>query len=125
MLPGLVLGRASSKRERAASLRPRFGDSQVGLSGRLASNGNCPSRSKYLSFRKVNSLSARVCVFSRACVTCRCGQVPEYLKRQKEPDQLAALLQMLQCLLNNKHFAFLEIYVSDCLDKTGSTFVST
>lgn len=41
------------------------------------------------------------------------GQVPEYLKRQKEPDQLAALLQMLQCLLNNKHFAFLEIYVSE------------
>lgn len=40
------------------------------------------------------------------------GQVPEYLKRQKEPDQLAALLQMLQCLLNNRHFAFLEIYVS-------------
>lgn len=39
------------------------------------------------------------------------GQVPEYLKRQKEPNQLAALLQMLQCLLNNKHFAFLEIYV--------------
>lgn len=47
------------------------------------------------------------------------GQVPEYLKRQKEPDQLAALLQMLQCLLNNKHFAFLEIYVSG--DKRSDT----
>ena len=46
------------------------------------------------------------------CVDVSTGQVPEYLKRQKEPDQLAALLQMLQCLLNNKHFAFLEIYVS-------------
>ena len=46
------------------------------------------------------------------CVDVPTGQVPEYLKRQKEPDQLAALLQMLQCLLNNKHFAFLEIYVS-------------
>lgn len=43
-------------------------------------------------------------------------QVTEYLKRQKDPDQLATLLQMLQCLLNNPHFAFLEIYVSDaCL----------
>eukprot|EP00903_Cladosiphon_okamuranus_P018099 g16656.t1 len=43
------------------------------------------------------------------------SKVPEYLKRQKEPDQLAALLQMLQCLLNNKHFAFLEIYLDRLL----------
>ncbi|CAM9093915.1 unnamed protein product [Pylaiella littoralis] len=42
-------------------------------------------------------------------------KVPEYLKQHKEPDQLGALLQMLQCLLNNKNFAFLEIYLDRLL----------
>ena len=40
-------------------------------------------------------------------------QVTEHLKRQKDPDQLATLLQMLKCLLDNSHFAFLEIYVRE------------
>ena len=52
-------------------------------------------------------------LWSRAFLLVLVVQVTEYLKRQKDPDQLATLLQMLKCLLNNSHFAFLEIYVRE------------
>ncbi|CBN74035.1 transcription initiation factor TFIID subunit 6 [Ectocarpus siliculosus] len=71
-----------------------------------------PKRSRALaSLREdpgLQQLLPHLCTFIQT-------KVPEYLKRQKEPDQLAALLQMLQCLLNNKNFAFLEIYLDRLL----------
>eukprot|EP00904_Undaria_pinnatifida_P008885 jgi/Undpi1/5126/HiC_scaffold_19.g08478.m1 len=54
----------------------------------------------------LQQLLPHLCTFIQTKVT-------EYLKRQKDPDQLATLLQMLNCLLNNSHFAFLEIYVRE------------
>lgn len=43
----------------------------------------------------------------------RVAQVMENLRVKKDVNQLAALLEMFQCLIDNKHFAFMEIYVSE------------